>query len=135
MVRTAADVTAIFYLLNHSIPDLRQERTYTASAAVTSVWKRQWLVRQRPPEEGYLVCHRQGRLDPGGPPQTEHPLLEKMGGHSPLEQEDGRGSAGDGLPTWEGCPLDHDPPDVLDTGRGLPGVVCALEGITADTRG
>ncbi|KAJ1152594.1 hypothetical protein NDU88_005369 [Pleurodeles waltl] len=41
---TAADVTAIFYLLNHSIPDLRQERTYTASAAVTSVWKRQWLV-------------------------------------------------------------------------------------------
>ncbi|KAJ1168366.1 hypothetical protein NDU88_000292 [Pleurodeles waltl] len=50
MIRTAADVTAtdvtdIFYLLNHSIPDLRQERTYTASAAVTSVWKRQWLVR------------------------------------------------------------------------------------------
>ncbi|KAJ1151332.1 hypothetical protein NDU88_004115 [Pleurodeles waltl] len=41
---TAADVTAIFYLLNHSIPDLRQGRTYTASAAVTSVWKRQWLV-------------------------------------------------------------------------------------------
>ncbi|KAJ1215956.1 hypothetical protein NDU88_003562 [Pleurodeles waltl] len=44
MVRPAADVTAIFYLFNHSIPDLRQERTYTASAAVTSVWKRQWLV-------------------------------------------------------------------------------------------
>ncbi|KAJ1139313.1 hypothetical protein NDU88_005688 [Pleurodeles waltl] len=42
---TAADVTAIFYLFNHSIPDLRQERTYTASAAVTSVWKRPWLVR------------------------------------------------------------------------------------------
>ncbi|KAJ1098090.1 hypothetical protein NDU88_003206 [Pleurodeles waltl] len=42
---TAADMTAIFYLFNHSIPDLRQERTYTASAAVTSVWKRQWLVR------------------------------------------------------------------------------------------
>ncbi|KAJ1169983.1 hypothetical protein NDU88_001864 [Pleurodeles waltl] len=37
MVRTAADVTNIFYLFNHSIPDLRQERTYTASAAVTSV--------------------------------------------------------------------------------------------------
>ncbi|KAJ1107742.1 hypothetical protein NDU88_005131 [Pleurodeles waltl] len=31
------DVTAIFYLFNHSIPDLRQEKTYTASAAVTSV--------------------------------------------------------------------------------------------------
>ncbi|KAJ1208026.1 hypothetical protein NDU88_003416 [Pleurodeles waltl] len=159
MVRTAVDVTAvdvaaIFYLFNHSIPDLRQERTYTASAAVTSVWKRQWLVRlgkgplpslqrswrsswtgsspstrystflqtnsQRPPEEGYLACHRQGRLDPGGPPQTEHPLPEKMGGHSPLEQEDSGGSAGDGLPTWEGCPSNHDPPDVPDPGGGLP---------------
>ncbi|KAJ1186415.1 hypothetical protein NDU88_003196 [Pleurodeles waltl] len=45
MVRTAAEVTAIFYLFNHLIPDLRQERTYTASAAVTSGWKRQWLMR------------------------------------------------------------------------------------------
>ncbi|KAJ1168560.1 hypothetical protein NDU88_000480 [Pleurodeles waltl] len=44
-VRTAAGVTAIFYLLNHSRPDHPQERTYTASAAVTSVWKRQWLLR------------------------------------------------------------------------------------------
>ncbi|KAJ1170066.1 hypothetical protein NDU88_001947 [Pleurodeles waltl] len=35
----------------------------------------------------------------GGLLQTEHPLPEKMGGHSPLEQEDGGGSAGDGLPT------------------------------------
>ncbi|KAJ1128909.1 hypothetical protein NDU88_007281 [Pleurodeles waltl] len=32
-----------------------------------------------------------------------------MGGHSPLEQEDDGGSAGDGLPTWEGCPSHHDP--------------------------
>ncbi|KAJ1082577.1 hypothetical protein NDU88_002742 [Pleurodeles waltl] len=64
---------------------------------------------QRPPEEGYLACHRQGRPDPGGPPQTEDPLPENMGGHSPLEQEDGGGSAGDGLPTWEGCPSNHDP--------------------------
>ncbi|KAJ1175710.1 hypothetical protein NDU88_000997 [Pleurodeles waltl] len=39
-VRTAADVTAIFYHFNHSIPDLRQERTYTARAAVTSVCQR-----------------------------------------------------------------------------------------------
>ncbi|KAJ1106338.1 hypothetical protein NDU88_003739 [Pleurodeles waltl] len=44
---------------------------------------------QRPPEKKYLACHRQGRPDPWGPPQTEHPLPEKMGGHSPLEQEDG----------------------------------------------
>ncbi|KAJ1180574.1 hypothetical protein NDU88_005795 [Pleurodeles waltl] len=113
MVRTAADVTAadltaIFYLLNHSIPDLQQERTYTAS--------------QRPPEERYLACHRQGRQDPGGLPQTEHPLPEKMRGHSPLEQEDGGSSAGDGLPTWEECPSNHDPPDGQDPGGGLPGV-------------
>ncbi|KAJ1151322.1 hypothetical protein NDU88_004105 [Pleurodeles waltl] len=64
---------------------------------------------QRPPEEGYLACHCQGSPDPGCPPQTEHPLPEKMGGHSPLEQEDGGGPAGDGRPTWEGCPSHHDP--------------------------
>ncbi|KAJ1091438.1 hypothetical protein NDU88_004563 [Pleurodeles waltl] len=58
-----------------------------------------------------------------------------MRGHSPLEQEDGGGSSGDGLPTWEGCPSNHDPPDVPDPGGGLPGVGWALEGITADTRG
>ncbi|KAJ1134205.1 hypothetical protein NDU88_000660 [Pleurodeles waltl] len=76
--------------------------------------------QQHPPEEGYLACHRQGRPDPGGPPETEHPLPEKMGGHSLLEQEDGGGSAGDGLPTWEGCPSNHDPPDVPDPSGGLP---------------
>ncbi|KAJ1110275.1 hypothetical protein NDU88_007630 [Pleurodeles waltl] len=64
---------------------------------------------QRLPEEGYLACHRQGRLDAGGPPLTEHPLTEKMGGHSPLEQEDGRGPLGDGLLTLEGCLSHHDP--------------------------
>ncbi|KAJ1164794.1 hypothetical protein NDU88_005228 [Pleurodeles waltl] len=71
---------------------------------------------------------------PWGLPQTEHPLPEKMGGHSPLEQEDGGGSAGDGLPTLEGCPSHHDPPDVQDPGSGLPGVGSALEGIIATTR-
>ncbi|KAJ1166181.1 hypothetical protein NDU88_006589 [Pleurodeles waltl] len=91
--------------------------------------------KQHPPEEGYLACHRQGRPDPGGPPQIEHPLPYEMGGHSPLEQEDGGGPAGDGLPTWEGCPLHHDPPDVPDPGGGLPGVGWALESITAATRG
>ncbi|KAJ1138411.1 hypothetical protein NDU88_004797 [Pleurodeles waltl] len=53
---------------------------------------------QHPPEEGYLACHRQGRPDPGRLSQTEHPLLEKMGEHSPLEE----------------CPLHNDPPDVPD---------------------
>ncbi|KAJ1210084.1 hypothetical protein NDU88_005452 [Pleurodeles waltl] len=90
---------------------------------------------QRPPEEGYLACHRQGRPDPKGPPQTEPPLPEKMGVPSPLEQEDGGGPAGDGLPTWEGCPSHHDPPDVPDPGGGISGVGWALEGITAGTRG
>ncbi|KAJ1163246.1 hypothetical protein NDU88_003709 [Pleurodeles waltl] len=75
-----------------------------------------------------------GSPDPGGLPQTEHPLPVKMGRHSPLEHEDGGGPAGDGLPTWEGCPSHHDPPDVQDPGGGVPGVGWALEGITADTR-
>ncbi|KAJ1119427.1 hypothetical protein NDU88_007613 [Pleurodeles waltl] len=69
---------------------------------------------QRPPEKGYLACHRLGCPDPGGLPQTERPLPEKMGGHSPLEQ---------------------DPPDVQDPGGDLPGVGWALEGITAATSG
>ncbi|KAJ1097198.1 hypothetical protein NDU88_002323 [Pleurodeles waltl] len=90
---------------------------------------------QRPPEEGHLVCHRQGGPDPRGPPETGHPLPEEMGGDSPLQQEDGGGSAGDGLPTWEGCPSHHDPPDVPDPGGGLPGVGWALKDITADSRG
>ncbi|KAJ1127950.1 hypothetical protein NDU88_006343 [Pleurodeles waltl] len=67
--------------------------------------------------------------------ETEHPLPEKMGGHLPLEEEDGRGSAGDGLPTWEGCPSHHDPPYLQDPGSGVPGVGWALEGIKAATRG
>ncbi|KAJ1130578.1 hypothetical protein NDU88_008929 [Pleurodeles waltl] len=90
---------------------------------------------QRPPEDRYLACHRQGRPDPGVPPQTGHPLPEEMGGHPPLEQEDGGGSAGDGLPTWEGCQSDFDPPDVPDPGGGLPRFGWAREDITADTRG
>ncbi|KAJ1088068.1 hypothetical protein NDU88_001227 [Pleurodeles waltl] len=90
---------------------------------------------QRPPEDGYMACHRQGRPDPGGPPQTGPPLPEEMGGHSPLEQEEGGGSAGGGLPTWEGCLSDLDPPDVPDPGGGLSRVGWAREGITADTRG
>ncbi|KAJ1115450.1 hypothetical protein NDU88_003674 [Pleurodeles waltl] len=90
---------------------------------------------QHPPEEGYLTCHRQGRSDPGVLPQTEHPLSEKMGVPAPLEQDDSGGPAVDGVPTWEGCPLHHDPPDVPDPSGGLSGVGWALEGITAATRG
>ncbi|KAJ1098220.1 hypothetical protein NDU88_003336 [Pleurodeles waltl] len=91
--------------------------------------------KQHPPEDRYLACHRQGRPDPGGPPQTGHPLPEEMGGHPPLEQEDGGGSAGDGLPMWEGCQSDFDPPDVPDPGGGLPRFGWAREDIAADTRG
>ncbi|KAJ1118939.1 hypothetical protein NDU88_007126 [Pleurodeles waltl] len=90
---------------------------------------------QHPPEEGYLACHRQGRPGPGGPPQTEHLLPEKMGGHSLLEQKNDGGPAGDGLPTWERCPSHHDPPDVPDPGGGVSGVGWVLEGITAATWG
>ncbi|KAJ1179080.1 hypothetical protein NDU88_004316 [Pleurodeles waltl] len=90
---------------------------------------------QHPPEKIYLACHCQGRPDLGGLPQMEHPLPEKMGGHSLLEQESGGGSAGDGLPKWEGCPAHHEPPDVQDPGGGVPGIGWALEGFTAATRG
>ncbi|KAJ1164270.1 hypothetical protein NDU88_004715 [Pleurodeles waltl] len=89
---------------------------------------------QRPPE-GHLACYRKGSPDPGGLPEVEHPLPEKMGVHSLLEQEDSGGPAGDGLPTWEGCPSHHDHPDVQDPGSGIPRVGLALEGITATTRG
>ncbi|KAJ1193686.1 hypothetical protein NDU88_002982 [Pleurodeles waltl] len=36
-VRTAMDVTTNFYLFTHLLPDLKQERTYTASSSVTCV--------------------------------------------------------------------------------------------------
>ncbi|KAJ1136290.1 hypothetical protein NDU88_002707 [Pleurodeles waltl] len=65
----------------------------------------------------------------------EHPLPEKMGGSAPLEQEDRGAPAGDGLPTWKGCPSHHDPPDVPDPGGGTSGVGWVLEDITAATRG
>ncbi|KAJ1208259.1 hypothetical protein NDU88_003645 [Pleurodeles waltl] len=90
---------------------------------------------QHPPEERYLACHHQGRTDPRGLSYTEHPLPQEMGGPVPLKQEDGGGPAGGGLLTWKGCPLHHDPLDVLDPGSGLSGVGWALEGITAATRG
>ncbi|KAJ1191001.1 hypothetical protein NDU88_000318 [Pleurodeles waltl] len=72
-----------------------------------------------------------------GPPekQTEHPLPQEMGGPALLEQEDGGGPAGDGLPMWKRCPSHHDLPDVPDPGGGISGVGWALEGITAAARG
>ncbi|KAJ1170850.1 hypothetical protein NDU88_002721 [Pleurodeles waltl] len=52
MVCTAIGVTAIFDLFTHLLADFLQEWTYTASAAVTCVWKRQGiecLVKGPPP--------------------------------------------------------------------------------------
>ncbi|KAJ1202441.1 hypothetical protein NDU88_006241 [Pleurodeles waltl] len=109
--------------------------TVTVQWVITSHFPYTIPVGQRPPEEGHLACHRQGSPDPGGLLQMKLPLPEKMGGHSLLEQEDGEGPAGDGLPTWEGCPSHHDRPDVQDPGCGVSGVEWALEGITAATRG
>ncbi|KAJ1201581.1 hypothetical protein NDU88_005389 [Pleurodeles waltl] len=39
---------------------------------------------QRPSEEGFVVCHLQGRADPGGPSLAEHPLQETVGGPETL---------------------------------------------------
>ncbi|KAJ1202653.1 hypothetical protein NDU88_006450 [Pleurodeles waltl] len=118
-------MTAIFYLFTHLIPDLRQERTYTASAAVTCLEETvahvsgerapassieeleklvdgvlpQYTLLYGPPDKQVRAHQKkdiwraieQGSTDPGGPPQTEHPLPLKKGGHSPLVQEDGGG--------------------------------------------
>ncbi|KAJ1099263.1 hypothetical protein NDU88_004366 [Pleurodeles waltl] len=82
-----------------------------------------------------MACHRQGRVDPGGLRQAEHPLLETVGGPEQLGTEDGRGPAGDGLPMRKGCPLNPEPPDGPHIGSGLSGAGWALGGITAATRG
>ncbi|KAJ1099413.1 hypothetical protein NDU88_004514 [Pleurodeles waltl] len=56
-----------------------------------------------------MAYHRQGRADPGGLRQAEHPLSETVGGPETLGTEDGRGAAGDGLPMRKGCPSNPDP--------------------------
>ncbi|KAJ1137676.1 hypothetical protein NDU88_004074 [Pleurodeles waltl] len=60
---------------------------------------------QLPSEKGNMACHRQGRADPGGLRQAEHPLLETVGGPETLGMEDHGGPAGDGLPMRKGYPI------------------------------
>ncbi|KAJ1198070.1 hypothetical protein NDU88_001914 [Pleurodeles waltl] len=81
--------------------------------------------KQCPPEKGYLACHRQKGVDPGGLRQAEHPLPQEVRGPAPLDKEDSRGPVGDGLPTRIGCPSHHDIPDVPHPGGGYP----QLEGL------
>ncbi|KAJ1096924.1 hypothetical protein NDU88_002054 [Pleurodeles waltl] len=118
------------YALLYGPPD--QQVSTLGACFVGNAWVESG---QRPPENRDLACHRQGRPDPGGPQQMGHPLPEEMGGHPPPEQEYGGGSAGDGLPTLEGCQSSIDPPDVPDPGGALPRFGWAREDITADTRG
>ncbi|KAJ1211148.1 hypothetical protein NDU88_006509 [Pleurodeles waltl] len=61
-------------------------------------------------EKGYMACHRQGRADPGGLRQAEHPLSETVGVPEMLSMEDRGGPAGDGPLTRIGCPSNPDPP-------------------------
>ncbi|KAJ1099757.1 hypothetical protein NDU88_004855 [Pleurodeles waltl] len=82
-----------------------------------------------------MACHRQGRADPGGLHQVEHPLSQTLGGHEKLGTEDGGGPAWDGLQMRKGCPSNPDLPDGLHPGGGLSGAGWALGGITAATRG
>ncbi|KAJ1093481.1 hypothetical protein NDU88_006581 [Pleurodeles waltl] len=56
-----------------------------------------------------MACHRQGRADPEGLRQAEHPLSEKVGGPETLGTEDGGGPAGNGLPMRKGYPSNPDP--------------------------
>ncbi|KAJ1153944.1 hypothetical protein NDU88_006702 [Pleurodeles waltl] len=74
---------------------------------------------QRPSEKGYLACHRQGGVDPGGLSEAEHPLPQEVEEPVPLGKEDSGGPAGPGLPMRKGCPSHHDPPDVPYPGGGL----------------
>ncbi|KAJ1199309.1 hypothetical protein NDU88_003146 [Pleurodeles waltl] len=74
---------------------------------------------QRPSEKGCMVRHRQGRVDPGGLWQAEHPLSQTVGGPETLGKEDGRGPASDGLPKRMGFASNPEPPDGPHTGGGL----------------
>ncbi|KAJ1131261.1 hypothetical protein NDU88_009600 [Pleurodeles waltl] len=49
---------------------------------------------KRPPEEGTLICHCQGRADPGSLQAGEHPLQEEVGGPAVLGKtsQQGRGA-------------------------------------------
>ncbi|KAJ1213925.1 hypothetical protein NDU88_001554 [Pleurodeles waltl] len=49
---------------------------------------------QCPSKEGNIACHRQGRADPGGLWQAEHPLLETVRGSEMLGTEDRGGQLG-----------------------------------------
>ncbi|KAJ1180619.1 hypothetical protein NDU88_005839 [Pleurodeles waltl] len=141
MVRNAADVTAIFYPFNHSIPDLRQERTYTASAAVTSVWKRQWLVGLG---KGLLPSHRRSWRNSwmGSSPSTRYSTVLQRNRSAPTRKRifgvpsprtcGPWGKRWEDIRRWskktaeaqlgmasqrgEGCLSHHDPPDVQDPG-------------------
>ncbi|KAJ1174200.1 hypothetical protein NDU88_006022 [Pleurodeles waltl] len=155
-----------FYLFTHLLPDLQQERTYTTSAAVTCVWKRQWLMclgkgplpsLQRSWRNWWMGVLPQYTL-PYGPPDKQVSAHQKKGiwraiakevqtlgvfdsrsTHCRKRWEDLRRWArkmdGAGLTTRKERPSYPDPPDVLHPGGGLSGVGCALEGITAATRG
>ncbi|KAJ1089875.1 hypothetical protein NDU88_003018 [Pleurodeles waltl] len=91
--------------------------------------------QQRPPEEGHLACHRQGRPDPGGPPETGTHCRKRWEDIRRCSKKTAEAQLGMASQRGRGARRSMTPPDVPDPGGGLPGVGWALEGITADTRG
>ncbi|KAJ1201217.1 hypothetical protein NDU88_005031 [Pleurodeles waltl] len=85
---------------------------------------------QRPPEKKYLVCHRQGRPDPGGTHCRKRWEDIRRWRKKTAEAQLGMASQ-----RGRGARRTMTPPDVQDPGGGVPGVGWALEGITAATRG
>ncbi|KAJ1154876.1 hypothetical protein NDU88_007619 [Pleurodeles waltl] len=90
---------------------------------------------QRPSEKGYMACHHQGRADPGGLRQAEHPLSQTVGGPETLGKKMAEAQLGTASQRERGACRTLTPPDVPHTGGGLSRAGWALEGITAVTRG
>ncbi|KAJ1143499.1 hypothetical protein NDU88_009807 [Pleurodeles waltl] len=86
-----------------------QESQDTMGQILDNVQENRRRDSQWPSKEGYVACYRQGRADPEGLPEAEHPLSETVGGPEMLGMEDGGGPVGDGLPTRKGCPSNPDP--------------------------
>ncbi|KAJ1199550.1 hypothetical protein NDU88_003384 [Pleurodeles waltl] len=149
-VHTAADVTAIFYLVIHFLPDLQQERTYTASAgekapAFTSEDGAlpQYTLLYGPPDKQVSAHQKKGIWRAIAKEVRTLRVFDRRSTHCCKRWEDLRRWARKtaethlGLASQRGRGARHTltPTDVLHPGSGLSGVGWALESITAATGG